>query len=99
MAPPPQVIRRHDLASNGTGETIITCCLSSPEDLAVDWLGRNLYWTDSQRRVIEVSLLDGRSRSVLVIVPENLGPPGNIALDPFGGYVVHVSQCCSYMRI
>ena len=40
------------LFSNAT--PIITCCLATPKDLAVDWLGSNLYWTDSERGVIEV---------------------------------------------
>ena len=73
-----------------TTETVVSCCLTAPEDLAVDWFGRNLYWTDSQRKVIEVARLDGeggRGRSVIAIVNSSLGPPGNIALDPLGGYV------------
>ncbi len=76
---------RRNLSGENGSETIISCCLSSPEDLAVDWLGRNLYWVDSQRRVIEVALLDGGGRGIFSIVPESLGAPGNIALDPFGG--------------
>lgn len=67
-------------------EVIIPCCLSSPEDLAVDWLGRNLYWTDSQRGVIELSNLAGRERTVIAVVPEALGGPSHIALDPHQGY-------------
>ena len=41
---------------------IITCYLATPEDLAVDWLGRNLYWTDSTRGVIEVRRRGERER-------------------------------------
>ena len=40
----------------GEATPIITCCLATPQDLAVDWLGRNLYWTDSERGVIEVGV-------------------------------------------
>ena len=88
-----QVIMRQEFGGvNSMSESIITCCLSAPEDLAVDWLGRNLYWTDSQRRVIEVALLDGGGRGILSVVPESLGPPGNIALDPFGGWAQKIVQ-------
>ena len=76
--------RRIDNIIHGE-ETVISCCLTEPEDLAVDWLGHNLYWTDSGRRVIEFSQLNGTLRSVLTFIPINLGPPQHIALDPFGG--------------
>ena len=68
-----------------TTEVIISCCLSAPEDVAVDWMGRNLYWTDSGRHVIEVSSLIGGSRSVLLEVDRTLGPPALLALDPMSG--------------
>ena len=61
------------------------CCLSQPEDLAVDWFGRNIYWTDSARRVIEVATLSGSGRMILLEVNPSLGPPGNIVLDPIRG--------------
>ncbi|CAI8020827.1 Low-density lipoprotein receptor-related protein 6 [Geodia barretti] len=66
----------------GEATPIITCCLATPKDLAVDWLGRNLYWTDSLRGVIEVSLLSGRSRRVLY---SELDQPSLLVLDPRRG--------------
>ena len=35
--------------------TIVTSGLISPEGVAVDWMARNLYWTDSQMDRIEVA--------------------------------------------
>ena len=33
---------------NGTGvETVVSDNLKTTDGLAVDWLGRNLYWTDT----------------------------------------------------
>ena len=58
---------------------IITCCLATPEDLAVDWMGRNLYWSDSERGVIEASRLDGSGRR---IIASGLDQPSLIELYP-----------------
>ena len=33
-----------------------------PEGLAIDWVARNLYWTDSGKRTIEVVNLDTKIR-------------------------------------
>ncbi|MGH0149608.1 UNVERIFIED_CONTAM: hypothetical protein FKN15_048993 [Acipenser sinensis] len=35
------------------------------ESIAVDWVGRNLYWVDSVLETIEVSTLDGRHENHL----------------------------------
>lgn len=50
------------------------------ESLAVDWVGRNLYWTDYVLETIEVSKLDGSHRTVLV--SENVTNPRGLVLDP-----------------
>lgn len=53
------------------------------EDLAVDWVGRNLYWTDYILETIEVSSLDGSQRRV--VFSENVTNPRAIAVDPREG--------------
>ena len=53
--------------------------ISWPEGLAVDWVGGNLYWSDSDRKTIEVSKLDGSYRTVLVNT--GLDRPGSMAVD------------------
>lgn len=50
------------------------------ESIAVDWVGRNLYWTDSVMENIEVSTLDGRYRKVLM--SRNITNPRGLVLDP-----------------
>ncbi|XP_058118715.1 prolow-density lipoprotein receptor-related protein 1 [Anopheles ziemanni] len=55
--------------------------LKNPEGLAVDWVGRNLYWCDKGLDTIEVSRLDGRFRRVLI--DQELQKPRAIALDPY----------------
>ena len=36
------------------------------DGVAIDWLARNIYWTDTGTNRIEVSRLDGSARRVLV---------------------------------
>uniref|UniRef100_A0A8C4TCC3 EGF-like domain-containing protein n=1 Tax=Erpetoichthys calabaricus TaxID=27687 RepID=A0A8C4TCC3_ERPCA len=52
---------------NGTGrETIIDHNVPLPEGLAIDWVGRKMYWTDATIGAIHVSELDGRFRRKLI---------------------------------
>ena len=51
--------------------------------VAVDWMGRNIYWTDSWHDVIEVAKLDGSERKVLI--SSGLVDPRAIIVDPPNG--------------
>ena len=53
---------------------------SVPDAVAVDWIGRKLYWTDTGPDTIEVSELDGSSACVLL--QNELDEPRAIAVDP-----------------
>lgn len=69
---------------DGTGmETIIGEGLKTTDGLAVDWVARNLYWTDTGANTIEVSRLDGRYRKVLI--NNSLDEPRAIAVFPRKG--------------
>ena len=57
--------------------------LQYPDGVAVDWVARNLYWTDTGTDRIEVSRLNGSSRKVLI--SEDLDEPRAIALYPTRG--------------
>lgn len=52
--------------SGGQPEAVISNDLVTPEAIAVDWIGRTMYWADSGTGYIEVSDLDGHNRRVLV---------------------------------
>lgn len=71
-----------------SSSVIISTGLMSPDGLACDWIGRKLYWTDSEINRIEVSNLDGHMRKVLF--RDGLDQPRAIALYPAKGYVL---QC------
>lgn len=57
--------------------------LLSPEGLAVDYVHRTMYWTDSGRDRVERANLDGSERRTLFDV--DLVNPRAIAVDPAGG--------------
>ena len=65
---------------NSSFETVIQFNLESPEGIAVDWIGRKLYWTDRSPGKVEVSELDGRNRAVLISV--NVKRPRAIVVHP-----------------
>ncbi|RWS16456.1 hypothetical protein B4U79_10678 [Dinothrombium tinctorium] len=66
-------------------EVIHSSAVKSPDGIAIDWIGRNLYWVDKLKDTIEVSKLDGRFRKVLIC--DGLREPRAIVLDPFEGYM------------
>lgn len=59
-------------------EDIVTVEVKNPDGIAIDWITRNLYWTDTGTDRIEVSRLNGTHRKVLI--HEDLGEPRAIAL-------------------
>ena len=64
-------------------QVVVGYSLDSPAGLAVDWVSKKLYWTDSEVGRIEVANLDGSQRSVLLW--EDLGQPRDIIVDPISG--------------
>lgn len=60
--------------------------LDSPEGIAIDHLGRTMFWTDSVKDRIEVASLDGSQRRV--IVDSDLVNPRAIIADPPNGFVM-----------
>ena len=83
-----EAINRVTMATSSSGsspvvEVVVSTGLISPDGLAVDWIGRKLYWTDSGIKRIEVSDLDGRMRKVLFW--DLLDQPRAIVLYPQRG--------------
>lgn len=60
--------------------------IQSVEGLAIDWLSRNVYWTDSKKDTIEVASLDN-NKLRKVLVKEGLVNPRGIAVHPSRGSV------------
>ncbi|XP_036033552.1 low-density lipoprotein receptor-related protein 8 isoform X15 [Onychomys torridus] len=59
--------------------------LHSPEGLAVDWVHKHIYWTDSGNKTISVATADGRRRCTLF--SRELSEPRAIAVDPLRGFM------------
>ncbi|XP_069676734.1 low-density lipoprotein receptor-related protein 1 isoform X1 [Periplaneta americana] len=78
-------IKRLCGSSDSAYQVLHSATLQNPDGLAVDWVGRNLYWCDKGLDTIEVSKLDGRYRKVLINT--GLQEPRAITLDPRNGYM------------
>ncbi|KAK6484433.1 low-density lipoprotein receptor-related protein 8-like [Huso huso] len=65
--------------------TLIDSYLHSPEGLAMDWVHKNIYWTDSGNKSISVATADGMKRRTLIT--SELGEPRAIAVDPKQGFM------------
>ena len=70
--------------SNGTSLTILFGCnVKVPDGLAIDDVGRNIYWKDTGTNRIEVARLDGSKR--MVLITSGLDEPRAIVLDERNG--------------
>ncbi|XP_060685148.1 uncharacterized protein nid2a isoform X3 [Hemiscyllium ocellatum] len=78
-----RTINRASLEPGAEPETVINSDLISPEGLTIDYLHRNMFWTDSGLDKIEVAKLDGSERRVLV--DTDLVNPRAIAVDSLNG--------------
>lgn len=50
------------------------------DGIAVDWIGRHVYWTDDDKDTIEVARLSGEYRTTLIRT--GLDKPRDIVVDP-----------------
>ncbi|KAF7273554.1 hypothetical protein GWI33_013751, partial [Rhynchophorus ferrugineus] len=66
-------------------EVVVHTGLSTAEGLAVDWIGQNLYWVESNLDQIEVAKLNGSFRRTLVA--GDMESPRAIVVDPRDGYL------------
>ena len=64
-------------------EVLVSSEVKRPDGVTVDWVTRNLYWTDTGTDRIEVSRLNSMSRKVPI--SENLDEPRAMTLDPTNG--------------
>uniref|UniRef100_A0A8C1SK69 Low density lipoprotein receptor-related protein 1Ba n=1 Tax=Cyprinus carpio TaxID=7962 RepID=A0A8C1SK69_CYPCA len=69
---------------------------SVPSALTVDWIGKNLYWCDGERKTLEVAKANGLYPAVLLRT--GLRNPTALALDTHMGYVFWI-DCCEQPQI
>ena len=81
-------VGRMDMTKGGSIEWIIKENVENVDGLAVDWISRNLYWTDSRETTssrISVAKLDGENRFQKTLKSENIGKPRAIVVHPVKG--------------
>lgn len=68
----------------------------TPDGIAVDWVGKKVYWTDGGYNMIEVAELDGSNR--LTLFSSGLDEPRAIVVDPLYGLAIFIVterlSCC-----
>ncbi|XP_015172869.1 PREDICTED: nidogen-2 isoform X3 [Polistes dominula] len=74
-----------ELSYNGSIADVFIDKVSSPEGLSVDWVSRNIFWTDSGKATVEVASLETKKRKVLV--SDGLVNPRGIAVHPYRGKI------------
>ncbi|XP_013175419.1 PREDICTED: low-density lipoprotein receptor-related protein 4 isoform X2 [Papilio xuthus] len=78
------VIRSVNMTNMRDTNVIIKENLTAPNGLGIDWIANNMYWTDNEYKVVEVSRLDGSCRKTLV---RNLTEPRSLTLFPAKGFL------------
>ncbi|XP_060590385.1 low-density lipoprotein receptor-related protein 1-like isoform X5 [Ruditapes philippinarum] len=68
-------------------EVLHSSSVLNPDGMAVDWIGRNLYWCDRNTDTVEVSKLDGKYRKILIKDKSFLREPRALQLFPKYGYL------------
>lgn len=69
---------------NGSGlEHIVQLGIENPTSLAVDWVAKNLYWSDFDLKRIEVARLDGSYRRILFHDRHS----NSLAVNPINAYL------------
>uniref|UniRef100_A0A3P9A5H3 EGF-like domain-containing protein n=1 Tax=Esox lucius TaxID=8010 RepID=A0A3P9A5H3_ESOLU len=63
---------------------------ATPSALAVDWIGKNLYWTDIGKKCLEVSKANGLYP--IALINTGLDNPTDLALDAATGYVFWIDN-------
>ncbi|XP_022106372.1 low-density lipoprotein receptor-related protein 6-like [Acanthaster planci] len=78
-----EMIKRMRYNGSQIQEDVISTDVKAPDGLACDWVGRKIYWTNTETNRIEVSELNGQSRKVLYW--QDLDQPRAIVVHPERG--------------
>ncbi|XP_053386538.1 low-density lipoprotein receptor-related protein 1-like isoform X2 [Mercenaria mercenaria] len=73
--------------SSEKAEVLHSSTVLNPDGMAVDWIGRNLYWCDRNTDTVEVSKLHGTYRKILIKDKSFLREPRALQLFPKYGYL------------
>ncbi|UYV80529.1 NID1 [Cordylochernes scorpioides] len=65
---------------------MMICDIQSPEDVAVDWVARNIFWTDSLSDTLSVTRLDNPLYSK-ILLSQDMNDPRGLAVHPGRGKI------------
>ena len=82
---------------DGSGKKRLLSNLESPVGIAVDWMARNIYWTDDRTDVIEVCTVDGQHRKV--IISGDLVRPSSLEISPADGFIFWIDTDISAAKL
>ena len=84
-----ETINRAKMDENPKVDVLVKIDLDTPDGIAVDWINKKLYWTDTGTDMIEVSDFNGTDR--LELIKTGLEEPRAIVVHPALGYVEVIS--------
>ena len=73
-------IKSAKMEPNPTVQPLANVSLDTPDGIAVDWINKKLYWTDTGIDLIEVADFNGTNR--LVLIKQGLEEPRAIVVHP-----------------
>ncbi len=77
--------KKRDLVQSSSQPITIASGLIASRGIAVDWIGKNLYWIDAGLGTITISTIDGSVQRTLI--SDDLDQPHDIIVDPKSGYL------------
>lgn len=80
-----ETINRAKMEENPKVDVLVKIDLDTPDGIAVDWVNKKLYWTDTGTDMIEVADFNGSNR--LELITTGLEEPRAIVVHPALGYV------------
>lgn len=86
-----ETINRAKMEENPKVDVLVKIDLDTPDGIAVDWVNKKLYWTDTGTDMIEVSDFNGTYR--LELITTGLEEPRAIVVHPALGYVKVICSC------
>lgn len=86
-----ETINRAKMEENPKVDVLVKIDLDTPDGIAVDWVNKKLYWTDTGTDMIEVSDFNGTNR--LELITTGLEEPRAIVVHPALGYVKVICSC------
>lgn len=79
---------RSRIGSSEPKEPVIRHDSHGLEGIAIDWVGRKLYWLDRHSKQLDVAELDGTRRKTLKV---GIADPRALAVHPGTGYLYFTS--------